>query len=92
MGFGVCALIFRVYQLGMWGLGFGVWGLGFGFVGLGFRVEGLGFRVQDLGCKGLGLDEEVSGLGFRVEGFDRHTRARLFKVRGCRIVYVRVRV
>jgi hypothetical protein len=45
---------FRVWWLGVWGLGFGV---GFGFWGLG--CKGLGFRVQ---VTWFG----VEGLGFRV--------------------------
>ncbi|KEH29131.1 hypothetical protein MTR_4g025870 [Medicago truncatula] len=42
---------FRVWGLGIWGLGFRVWGLGFRVWDLGFRVWGLGFRVWGLGFR-----------------------------------------
>ena len=41
-GLGVGIWEFRVWGLGVLGLGLGFWGLGFGVWGFGFRVKGLG--------------------------------------------------
>ena len=62
---GLEGLGFRVYRVGVWGLGFGVWGLGFGVWGLGFGVWGLGFGVWGLGFGvwGLGLKGVVGRCG-----------------------------
>ena len=47
---------FRVWGLGVWGLGFGVQGLGFGVWGLGFGVWALKDESEGLcGAEAVGL-------------------------------------